>query len=164
MKKVTCLAGLIAIFVLLMGASCFAEAGMKRGLGIKAGYSIDPDQFTIGGQSILASYGKIDLAPSLDFGTGDGGKVVTLNADGTLNLVTLPRSNITFYVGAGPTLALIYPDEGDSDTEIGLSLLGGFKVEAGNNNFYNLVARIGIGDIPEFKILVGYMFGLGEKK
>jgi hypothetical protein len=68
-----------------------------------------------------------------------------------------------FYIGAGPTIAIIDPEFGDGDTEIGLSLLGGFKIAAGNNNFYNVSARFGIGDIPDFKILFGYMFGLGNK-
>lgn len=164
MKSMTGIVALIVVSVLMTGPSCLAISDMKSGIGIRAGYSVNPDQFVIGAQSIMgAAKGKIDFSPSLDYGMGDGGSLLTANVDGSLNLFSPPGSKLVFYAGGGPTFAFIFPDEGDSDTEIGLTLLAGIKVPAGEKNFYNLVARFGIGDIPDFKILFGYMFGLGKK-
>ena len=155
---------MLTVSLMVSNISDAVAGDMKRGIGIRAGYSVNPDQFVVGGQAIWGALkGRIDFSPSLDFGFGDHVTATTINFDGTLNLLTPPGSKMTLYVGGGPTLAVYSPEVGDGDTEIGLTLLGGFKVAAGEKNFYNIVARFGFGDIPDFKILFGYMFGLGSK-
>jgi hypothetical protein len=166
MPRKAILISLFVLLVILIGAnmSYGATGDMKRGIGIRAGYGVNPDQFIVGGQAIWGALkGKVDFSPSLDFGFGDNATVTTINFDGTLNLVSAPGAKMKFYIGAGPTIAIINPEFGDGDTEIGLSLLGGIKIGAGEKNFYNISARFGIGDIPDFKFLFGYMFGLGSK-
>lgn len=153
----------VAIFLFIAPAQADMR-DLKSGIGIRAGYSVNPDQFVIGGQAIMGALkGRVDFSPSLDYGTGDNLSLIAANIDGSLNLVSPPGAKFLFYVGGGPTLVFYDPDNGESDTEIGLTLLGGVKIAAGEKNFYNLVARFGIGDVPDFKILFGYMFGFGKK-
>jgi hypothetical protein len=166
MTRKVIILSLFVLLVVLAGAnmSYGATGDMKRGIGIRAGYGVNPDQFIVGGQAIWGALkGKVDFSPSLDFGFGDNATVTTINFDGTINLIKPPGANMLFYVGGGPTIAIISPEKGGGDTEIGLTLLGGIKIGAGDKNYYNIVARFGFGDIPDFKLLFGYMFGLGSK-
>lgn len=164
MRKIYLLYALLAVMSLFITPVQADMRDLKSGIGIRAGYGVNPDQFIIGGQAIMGALkGRVDFSPSLDYGTGDNVSLITANLDGSLNLVSPPGAKFLFYVGGGPTLVFVDPDNGDSDTEIGLTLLGGVKIAAGEKNFYNLVARFGIGDVPDFKILFGYMFGLGKK-
>lgn len=163
-KIIYTLITMMLIILALYGPANAGDPAMKRGMGIYGGYSINPDQIVIGGQAILGTLkGDIDFSPSVDFGFGDHLTVVTVNFDASLNLFKAPGSKMKIYVGAGPTLGIYDPEYGSGDTEIGLTLLGGVKIAAGEKNFYNIVGRIGLGDIPDFKILFGYMFGLGSK-
>lgn len=135
----------------------------KLGFGLRPlGFSINPDQYVLGVQAVLGKYYRGRFAPSVDFGFGDNVTVITGNFDFKIDLFSPPKSRSVFYAGAGPTLSYITPDGGDSDTEIGLSLLGGIKLGMNEKNYYNIEARFGVGDIPDFKLLAGVMFGFGS--
>ncbi len=155
---------LAAIFaVCVVGLSSSSVMGADFGLGARAGYSSNPDQFVIGGQAVLGRlWQHVRLTPSVDFGFGNDVKTIALNFDGTLNLFSPPGAKVIFYGGAGPDIAIYNPDIGDSQTELGVSLIAGMKIPAIASNYYNLEARFGLGDIPDFKILFGYMFGIGK--
>lgn len=151
----------LVISGLIAPAAAADEA--KMGLGLRPlGFSINPDQYVLGAQAVLGTYYRGRFAPSVDFGFGDNVTVITGNFDLKIDLFSPPKSESVFYVGAGPTLSYISPDVGESDTEIGLSLLGGVKLGMSEKNYYNIEARFGIGDIPDFKLLAGVMFGFGS--
>jgi hypothetical protein len=148
--------------LVLIAASSSVAGGPKYGLGAKVGYNFNPDQFVLGGEALVGSISNLVLVvPGLDLGIGDNAKVFAINVDGLVNLVRLPGSDATIYAGAGPTIAVIDPDEGDGATDAGLSLIGGLRIKSGNSGAYNLALRIGIGDIPDAKVTVGYLFGFG---
>lgn len=155
----------LAVCACLLGgliAPAAAVNGAKMGLGLRPlGFSINPDQFVLGVQAVLGEYYRGRFAPSVDFGFGENLTLITGNFDLMIDLFSPPKSEAAFYIGGGPTLSYISPETGDSDTEIGLSLLGGIKLGMSEKNYYNIEARFGIGDIPDFKLLAGVMFGFG---
>lgn len=156
----------LSVFVVSLPVLTAAEGAMSvKGFGPRLGYGVNPDQFLIGGQAIMGKMFKIArLAPSIDAGFGDHATVVTFNADLQLNLFQPPGSNVKFYGLLGPTLAYIDPEAGNSDTEVGITIGGGIKMPMGSSNMYNLEARIGTGDIPDFKLMLGIYFGGASNK
>ncbi len=154
----------IILMFVAIGALAAPAGAISYGNGVivRAGLGINPDQFVAGGQAVLGQVFKIArFAPSGDIGFGDNVTVVTLNPDLRL-MVSPPSSNAFVYIQAGPTVAIIKPKHGDSDTEIGLTLSGGVNFPMGRSNFYSLEGRVGIGDIPDVRILFGFQFGGGR--
>ncbi len=125
-------------------------------LGLRVGFSQNPDQFVAGLQAELGQLGQATVAPSVDVGTGDGTTVAAANVDLRWYLFPLPKTGVHFYAAAGPTLAFF---EGGGE-EIGLSLTAGAKIPMTGKGRYNIEARFGIGDIPDLKVMLGILFGL----
>lgn len=135
-----------------------------NGLVLRAGAGINPDQFVIGVQTVVGHIFRSPFprfAPSADIGFGDDVTVITFNPDFRL-IVSPPRSNAFIYVQAGPTISIVDPKHGENDTNIGLTLSGGLNFPMGTTNFYSLEGRVGIGDVPDVRILLGFQFGGGR--
>lgn len=139
------------------------ERGPNHGFGVRTGLGLDPDQWVIGAQAVLGrSLGIFRMSPSFDAGFGDGVSTYALNLDLTLN-GTLPGSRSQLYAGAGP--AIVHWDisgADESDLEVGLNLLGGFRLATKGTTQYTLEARFGLSDAPDFRLLVGVLFGSGQ--
>jgi hypothetical protein len=160
-RRIVCSISLCLVLFLAATAATTANAqGARPAIGARTGFSVTPDQFTIGIQSQLGAFSIGRFAPSVDFGFGNDITVTTFNFDLQASLLGFPGSSTSLYGGAGPTISLLSPDGRGSDTEIGLSLVAGLKIPFSPVNYYNLEARFGIGDIPDFKLLVGAMIGL----
>jgi len=144
---------------MFMSADARAADDAGQCYGIRAGYGMDPDQFVIGAQTDLGTiYGKVHFVPSIDAGFGD--HVTTFTFNGDINVfVPLPKSLSSLYGIAGPAISIWTPEEGEGDTEIGLTLGLGARMALGESGWYNIEARFGIGDIPEVRILLGVLFG-----
>lgn len=129
-------------------------------VGPRGGYDFDSDNFVLG---IEAEAGRVlesfRFAPSVDFEPGDN-SFTAINGDLRLYLFHLPESGLQFYGSAGPTLLFNGSNGGGSDTELGLSLVAGVKVPMKADNRYNIEARFGLGDIPDFKLMVAVLFGI----
>lgn len=148
----------IVVVALTMFASSSVFAG-KIGFGVRGGYSSNPDQLVFGAQAMFGQFLKVTrFVPSFDFGTGDDITTYAFNGDFRLTL-KIPNSSLTLYGEAGPTLIYWDTDKGGSDTEVGGTLTGGIAFPMGGTGQYNLEARFGIGDVPDFKIMLGIMFG-----
>lgn len=154
--------GLLAVVLTLaLAGSAAADEtkGKAASFGLRAGLGLDPDQFVIGAQTILGKFGKIARsAPSFDLGFGNDVTTYAANADLFFPLVSPPSSNAVIYLSAGPTLTH-WSFNGFSDTEIGFTIAPGLRFPMGTKNVYNLETRIGIGDIPDLRILFGVLFG-----
>lgn len=156
-NRIVTVVGGVLLGIMLFAAP--ASAGLAA--GGRAGFSADPDQFIIGGQAVLGSVmPRINLVPSLDFGFGNDITVTTFNIDFQFNLPSLPKVSPNLYVGAGPSIVRVNPDKGNSDTDVGLSLLAGMRIPMTGVSYYNLEARFGLENVPDLKVLLGIMFGL----
>ncbi|MEE9270680.1 MAG: hypothetical protein V3V49_10520 [Candidatus Krumholzibacteria bacterium] len=150
----------LALFLAAISVTTANAQGLRPAIGARTGFSVDPDQFTIGIQSQLGSFSIGRFAPSVDFGFGNDLTVTAFNLDVQASLLSFPGSSTSIYGGAGPTLSILSPEGRGSDTEIGFSLVAGLKMPFSPLNYYNVEARFGFGDIPDFKLLVGAMIGL----
>lgn len=151
----------IALVVLLLSTVIPSVSfGAGAAIGPRGGYDFDTDKVVIG---MEAEFGRVlerfRIAPSLDFELGDN-TVTALNGDFRLYLFNLPESGLRFYGSAGPTLVFASFDNGDSQTELGFSLVAGVKIPMKGSNRYNLETRFGFGDIPEFKLMLSVLFGI----
>ena len=157
----------VSVFVMALVAVSVSGSQAASGVnfGLRTGMSVNPDQFVVGAQAILGRTLKVArFAPSVDAGFGDDLTTVLVNGDVRISLLTLPRAGTSLYGAVGPTLAMYDSDKGGSDTEIGLTLTAGLRLPMGSSNAYNLEARFGVGDVPDFRLLFGIMFGSAKKE
>lgn len=135
------------------------SASARDSFGVRGGFGSGPDQIIIGGMIELGKpMGTATVVPSLDLGLGDNATVWAANLDLRWYLLPLPESGVKFYGAAGPTIAAVSAGKGGSSTEIGLSLTAGARIPMRNKRRYNLEARFGFGDIPDFKLILGILF------
>lgn len=126
-----------------------APAASSLGFGIKGGLGLNPDQFVLGLQySLGKALGVFRVVPNVHVGFGDITSV-DFNVDFLARLIT-KDSGFGFYGGAAPTF--VTGDEGYS--EFGITLVGGVQVPIVKNKATNLEARFGLGEIPDFRLLL----------
>jgi hypothetical protein len=118
---------------------------------------MDPDQFVAG---LYAHAGNladnVAFMPYGDIGFGDDAVVLTGNADFRIRLASLENSPAIFYTSVGPTVAFIDTEHSDGDVEVGGSLAFGLSRLPISSQLFNLELRLGLGDIPDGKILLGF--------
>lgn len=135
--------------------------------GARAGFGLTPDQFVFGVQSILGPISshsdnflsRLQFAPSIDIGFGSSTTSFMLNPDLRATLFAMPNSDLHFYGKVGPTLSIL-SSHGSSSTDLGLNLAAGIAMPMAGRNMYNLEARFGVGDVPDFRLLFGVQFGI----
>ncbi len=162
MHRRLALYALIALGVLCT-ASAYAGTAVVGGLGPRVGFSTDPDQFVFGGQLIIGEIApSLTFDPDVEFGFGDDVTVVALNLDMHYHFA-IQGSTWRPYVGAGAGINFLefdrpLPLEDKSDTEVGGNFIvgAGVPTAAGNRFFGEL--KLGLGDIPDLKLLVGWNF------
>jgi len=149
---------LVALGALLSASAAHAEAKIG-GVGPRVGLSIDPDQFVFGGQMIIGELAPdLTFDPSLEFGIGDNVTVIAMNFDLHYHF-TVSGSSWRPYAGGGLGLNFIDVEgEGGSDTEVGLNIIGGAGVPTASGNRFFGELRLGVGDIPEIKLIAGWNF------
>jgi hypothetical protein len=134
----------IAVVVLALAAPT-----AYAGVGLQAGLSLDPDDFIIGAHWQSKPLGEsLYWVPSVEAGFGD---VTMIAGNVDLHYLFKTKSKAAPYVGGGATLNW-FDFDGGSETDFGGSLLGGMQLNA--QMF--LEAKIGLGDVPDWKILVGW--------
>ena len=135
------------VFVAAFATTAFAQ----QGPGARAGISVNPDQFYIGGHYDTGEIvDRLHLRPNVEIGFGDDVTTFALNIE-ALYLTPLPRSPWTFYAGGGPGVN-VYDFDNGSDTEAGLNVLAGLQHD--NGLFFEV--KGGLFDSPDLKVGVGY--------
>jgi hypothetical protein len=135
----------VAAVALVLSATTSAFAGV----GLQAGLSLEPDNFLVGAHwksKPLAE--SLFLVPSVEAGFGDA-TMVAGNLD--LHYEFKTESKLAPYAGGGATLNW-FDHDGGSETDFGGSLLGGIQL---NSGMY-FEAKVGLGDVPDWKFLVGW--------
>ena len=138
---------LVLVLVLLGGAI----PGFAQGLGVRAGVSVDPDQFYFGGHyETAALVDRLHFRPNLELGIGDDLVTTALNFEFVYKFPS--RSGWRLYTGGGPAvnstpsmtmrLATATPVP-----RPGMNFL--FGAEARNGLFFEL--KVGVIDSPELK-------------
>ena len=120
--------------------------------GVRAGLSLNPDQFYVGGHIETAPLvDRLHFRPNVEAGFGDNGTLVALNFEFVYKFPSRQRWHL--YAGAGPGLN-IHSDDDNSNTEGGFNILVG--AEQNNGLFFEI--KIGAVDSPDLKFGVGYTF------
>ena len=130
-------AGVIAV-VVLVGFAAPVEA--QQQLGVRAGVSVNPDQFVFGGHFDTAPLvDSLVFRPNAEIGLGNDVTTVSLNFE--LAYKFLRASQVwTPYVGAGPALN-IYRFSGNTDSG------GGFNMLFGAEHIGGLFTEVKVGAI-----------------
>ena len=142
----------VAVVVAIVFTTENAGAASTPAWGIRGGASSSPDHAYLGFQTEFGRIlGGAHLAPSLDLGLTDGSAMI-LNGDLRWYLLTLPQTGLRFYGAAGPGLVI------SPDTNLGLQLTAGLHIPMKNGRRYNVEARFGFGDVPDFKLGASVLF------
>ena len=134
--------------------AALAAPAAAQGLGVRAGASVDPDQFYFGGHVETGPLvDELRFRPNVEIGLGEDVTLVALNVE--FSYVFPPSAGgWSLYAGGGPALNIIDTEETTSSSEGGINLLAGASHERG------LFGEIKVGflDSPNFKVGVGYTF------
>ena len=139
--------------VLAASSPAFAQG---THFGVRAGASVDPDQFYIGAHvETPAIVDRVHLRPNLEIGFGDDATLVAVNIEAVYKY-PLRRSPWAVYGGLGPAINYYnFDDDRDSDTRGGMNIVGGLENDRGL--FFEV--KVGAWDSPDLKFGVGYVFG-----
>ena len=130
------------------------EPADAQGPGVRAGVSVDPDQFYFGGHYETGELiDRLHFRPNLEVGVGDDVTTVAANIEVIYKIPVKNRRGTSFYFGGGPAINW-YDTDNDFDAEAGFNLLGGIEF---NERFFFEV-KGGLADSPDFKIGIGYTF------
>jgi hypothetical protein len=122
--------------------------------GVRAGISIDPDQFYFGGHiETGALIDRLHFRPNVEIGFGDDIMLIGVNMEFVYKFPA--RGGWNLYAGGGPALNVYtFEDTDDSETDAGLNILFGAEQSSG----LMFEFKIGAIDSPDFKFGVGWTF------
>jgi hypothetical protein len=139
--------------------SLVSSSYAQGGAGVRAGASIDPDQFYFGGHvEVGPVIERLWFRPNVEIGLGDDRTLVGLNGEFAY-WFPLTNPDWDLYVGAGPAVNIIRFEAGplgqdETDVE------GGFNILLGLSHREGLFTELKIGAIqsPEVKFGIGFTF------
>ena len=145
--------------VLLLGCLAWASNAHAQlpsdvQYGVRVGVSGDPGQFVIGGHiETNPLIKRLTFRPNVEVGFGDSMTLVAVNFEFAYHFDN-PKHPWWIYVGAGPAAVWSHVDNSDSDFG------GGFNFFVGVQHKKGLFAevKLGAGDSPTAKFMVGYAF------
>ncbi|MEO5617433.1 MAG: hypothetical protein ABIS67_06650 [Candidatus Eisenbacteria bacterium] len=156
------------LFAAALPAAALAQSSSGTGpiataWGPRFGFSSGPDQFLFGGQLDLGDLAPdLTLTPNVDIGIGDNATTIGLNGDIHYHF-RVQNSPWRPYVGAGIAFTHINVETpgGDySDTDVGLAIIGGAIVPTQSGSRFFIEGKLGLGDVHDFKLLIGWNFRL----
>jgi hypothetical protein len=150
--RTTVLCLLTLLFVVIVSPR---SAAAQTRLGVRAGISVDPDQFYFGGHADVAEItNRFWFRPNLEIGVGNSRTLFTFNGE----FVYKPSTNWKEWVpyfGGGPGLVInSHHGEDNHGTDLG----PGFNFVAGVEKRKGLLAemKFGVLDSPSFKLGIGW--------
>ncbi|MBI2819899.1 MAG: hypothetical protein HYX73_07960 [Acidobacteria bacterium] len=150
------LGGLLMLVLWLLGE---IPALAQGGAGLRAGASLDPDQFYLGGHvEVGPLIERLWFRPNLEVGIGSNRTLAAFNGEFAY-WIPLDRNEWGVYIGAGPALNLIRFEE-DRFGNRGTEAEGGFNILLGLGHSGGLFTELKVGALrsPELKFGVGYTF------
>jgi hypothetical protein len=150
------MACIVLLVVLAATATSHADMGFV-GWGPRFGISDDPDQGIIGAHFDLGEFAdNVRFRPSVEIGFGDD--VTSFLANGLVAYYFDTQASVTPFAGAQAAVAFFDPDDADSETEIGIDVVGGIEIPMKGSTRFLTELQIGFGDIHDFKLMVGWTF------
>ncbi len=158
MKKILIVTLAVLLAVPVLAQDTYISRSIEY--GARAGATFGPDQFHFGAHADLGQVIEgTRLVPNIEIGLGDHHKTFSFAGDVLYDFAALPFS-------VGGELALLYTKldldlpsgvEGDdSVTDLGLSVLGNYRLALNNGKELTFEAKVGLVDSPDFKISVLY--------
>jgi hypothetical protein len=142
--------GVLALLLWLAPAVASAQVAA----GVRAGVSIDPDQFYVGGHiETDPLVERLVFKPNVEVGFGDDVTLAAFNFEFVWKFARR-RSEWGFYAGGGPAINLYQRDGPGDDAEAGFNILAGLENRRGL--FFEF--KLGVADSPDFKFGVGFTF------
>lgn len=145
--------------VLVLGA---ASPALAQTFGVGGGISQDPDQVFIQGlvdQRGLGTTGRLGWRPNIQLGFGNDVTTLAANVE-LVYWIPLPNPQWSSYVGAGPSVNLLFARGFEEDTDAdntevggGASMLAGIEHERG----FFAEMRFGGGDAAGLRLTAGIM-------
>jgi hypothetical protein len=154
--------------VVLVAALAVTTAGVEaqremgyQGWGPRFGLTADPDQVHFGAHLDLGDFtDHFRFQPNVELGVGDGLTVFTVNGEVDYRFFTASRWSP--YLGGSIGMNVVSDDDrgvlDDSDSELGLSALGGFERRLSGSNLVAFEAKVGLIDSPDLKFTVAWTF------
>lgn len=150
--------------LLLISGVASASPETKTGFigwGPRAGMTFNPDQFHFGAHIDFGNFAQhVRVQPNVEMGFGDDLIVATANLEIAYRLGRY-WSAWTPFVGGGPSFAYYREDSkgnDDSQSDSGFNLIVGIDRGFSNGNRLFLETTFGLGDVPDFKLTVGWTF------
>ncbi len=99
---------------------------------------------------------NVQFTPNVEAGFGDDVTIITLNGDLAYNFTEFVAAPWNLYGGGALSFNYLNPQNGGSDTDIGLSALLGMEYAFANEHEGMVEIRVGLMDSPDFKLTFGY--------
>ena len=148
------------LVVTLLPVHGFAESqGFGfRGWGPRVGVTIDPDQIHFGFHLNMGEFAKnVRFQPNFELGFGDDVTVAAINFEASYYF-NGAWEQWTPYAGGGIGVNFTDFDEGGSDTDLGLNILGGIERSLSSGDRFFLELKLGLADSPDAKVTAGWTF------
>jgi hypothetical protein len=151
MSRFVCRRTTVLPFVIgMLALAALPSTAAAQGPGVRAGASVDPDQFYVGGHyETRALVERLHFKPNLEVGFGDDVTAIGINLEFVYKFPL--RAPWTLYAGGGPALN-IYSFDDDSETDGGVNALFGAQTTQGL--FFEV--KVGAINSPDVKFGVGY--------
>jgi opacity protein-like surface antigen len=132
-----------------------------RGVGIRAGFASDPDQFVGGVHFDLGSFARnVRFQPDVQLGFGDD--ATTLVGTAAVHYRFRTGQSLTPYAGGGVSLGWIdwdeHGDDDDSDFEVGVRATGGLEWPRSGGQAFLLEFNLCFGDLHDAVVVAGWTF------
>jgi hypothetical protein len=135
-----------------------------RGWGPRIGLSLDPDQVHFGAHMDVGMLSRhVRFQPNVEFGFGEHVDLFTLNAEAAYRF-SERWDAWSPYLGGGLGANIRryesgrHPHHNNSDTELGVNLLGGIERGLSSGDRFFVEAKFSLNDVPDAKVTVGWTF------
>ena len=158
----------VCVIVAAAAAKSGGGAGVGfRGWGPRVGASIDPDQVLVGAQFDLGEFtDHLRWQPSFELGFGDD--KLSLFGNFMVAYYFPVKAAVTPYAGAQVSLWMFDEDDPGNhnndgfddgfNAEVGMYAVGGIETKFKSGNRFLAELQLGIGDLPDVRVLVGWTF------
>lgn len=163
-RVLTSLAGGALLALLATGqaaADPYTDVGF-RGWGPRFGVSSGPDAVHVGAHFDYGNFAEhVRFQPNIELGFGDHVNVYAFNAEAAYRFSS-QWDAWTPYLGGGlgaNIKSIDVPGGGtDSQSDLGVNLLGGIEKGLSNGDRFFLELKLSLNDVPDTKVTAGWTF------